>query len=246
MTHPAIARKIAIITAKGRSRRLPGKNIRPFFGKPIIAYSIEGALASGLFDTVMVSTDSEEIADISRHYGAEVPFLRSAEAAGDNVMLYEVVQEVLNEYEKRGQTFDWLCCMLPTAVFITGEKLRDAWQRLEAAPEADGLYTVVRFADPIQRALQLDEQGRVSMVWPEHLHSVSNDLPPRFHDGGQFWWMRTSALFAQNKLYADHALGMEVPEFEAIDLDNETDWRMAELKYQLYAERQRDKAAVQA
>ncbi len=229
-------RRIAIITAKGRSRRMPGKNIKDFFGKPVIAYSIEGALNSGLFDEVMVSTDCPEIAEISKQYGAQVPFMRSAEMSGDDVMLYSVVQEVLTNYKEQGQNFDWLCAMLPTAVFITSDKLNAAWKMLEVKPDADGLITVVRFPDPIERALKLTDENVVSMVWPEHIHSVSNELPPRYHDGGQFWWMRSDALFAQNKLYADNALGMEVPEYEAVDMDNETDWKMAELKYQLYTQ----------
>ncbi len=238
-------KRIAIITAKGRSRRLPGKNTRPFFGKPIINYSIEPAIQSGLFDTVMVSTDDENIAEIARSCGAEVPFLRSPEMASDSALIYEVVEEVLTNYKsQQKRTFDWVCCMLPTAVFITPEKLRDAHQRLQAHPEMEGLFTVVRYADPIQRALQLDNDGQVSMVWPENVTAVSNDLPPRYHDGGQFWWIRPNALLEQHKMYADKSLGMEIPEFEAVDLDNETDWQMAELKYRLLLDKKEKEKAL--
>ena len=236
-------RSIAIIPAKGRSRRLPGKNIRDFYGHPIISYPIRAALESGLFDTVMVSTDDPEIAEISRNYGAEVPFFRSAETCSDAALLYEVDQEVLREYEKQGQTYDWLCSILATAVFVTPELLRNCKQLLDASPQAQGLSPVVRYSDPIQRALQIDDSGRLSMVWPENMHAMSNDLPPRFHDAGLLCWMKVAELFRQNKLNAEYALGLEVPESEAVDLDTEEDWRMTEVKYQFFLDRQKASAS---
>ena len=227
--------RIAIIPAKGRSRRLPGKNIKPFFGKPIIAYPIEAALESGLFDTVMVSTDDEEIANIACGLGASVPFLRSSATASDNTMLYEVVEEVLSEYQsEEHKSFDLVCCLLATAVFISDLQLKESYQLIKETPQAEGVMTVVRFAEPIQRALKMEPDRRVQMVWPENMHQMSNDMPPRFHDGGQFYWITVEALSQQHRLYPTHLLGYEIPESRAVDIDTAEDWAMAEVKYQYY------------
>ena len=145
-------RRIAIITARGGSKRIPRKNIKEFCGKPILAYSIEAALASGLFDTVMVSTDDEEIAGIAKEYGAEVPFYRSEATSNDFATTNDVLLEVLAEYEKRGEQYDVACCIYPTAPFVTSEKLKDATKRLEDS-DADTIIPVVAFSYPPQRAM---------------------------------------------------------------------------------------------
>ena len=162
-------RKIAIITARGGSKRIPRKNIREFCGKPILAYSIEAAIESGLFDTVMVSTDDGEIAEIARRYGAEVPFYRSESTASDYATTNDVLLEVLAEYEKRGEQYELGCCIYPTAPFVTAEKLRDAVERLKSSG-ADTLIPVVAFSYPPQRAMIVKE-GRLVFEYPQYLDS---------------------------------------------------------------------------
>lgn len=227
-------RKIAIITARGGSRRIPRKNIREFCGKPILAYSIEAAVASGVFDHVMVSTEDEEIADMAKRYGAEVPFFRSEKTADDYASTSDVLLEVLEEYGKRGEQFDIGCCIYPTAPFVTAGKLRDAVGKL-AESDADSLIPVVSFSYPPQRALVMEE-GRLTFRYPEYLESRSQDLQVHYHDAGQFYVFRTAAFRRTGKVMAGNILPLVVPELEVQDIDNETDWRMAEMKYRLMQE----------
>ena len=189
---------IAIITARGGSKRIPKKNIRDFCGKPILAYSIEAALQAGVFDTVMVSTDSEEIARVALAYGAEVPFYRSEKTSGDYATTNDVLLEVLAEYEKRGKTFDLTCCIYPTAPFVTGKKLRNAVEQLSAS-DADTILGVVPFSFPPQRAMVVRE-GRLVFEYPEYLDTRSQDLVPHYHDAGQFSIMKTERYLVNRKV----------------------------------------------
>lgn len=222
-------RKIAIITARGGSKRIPRKNIREFCGKPILAYSIEAALESGLFDTVMVSTDDEEIADIARRYGAKVPFYRSESTASDYATTNDVLLEVLAEYEKRGEQYELGCCIYPTAPFVTAEKLRDAVERLTGSG-ADTLIPVVAFSYPPQRAM-IVKDGRLVFEYPQYLDSRSQDLEPHYHDVGQFYLFYTEAFKRNRKLMTGDILPYVVSELEVQDIDNLTDWEIAEIKY---------------
>lgn len=222
-------RKIAIITARGGSKRIPRKNIREFCGKPILAYSIEAAIESGLFDTVMVSTDDGEIAEIARRYGAEVPFYRSESTASDYATTNDVLLEVLAEYEKRGEQYELGCCIYPTAPFVTAEKLRDAVERLESSG-ADTLIPVVAFSYPPQRAMIVKE-GRLVFEYPQFLDSRSQDLEPHYHDVGQFYLFYTEAFKRNRKLMTGDILPYVVSELEVQDIDNLTDWEIAEIKY---------------
>ena len=226
--------RLAIITARGGSKRIPKKNIREFCGKPILAYSIEAALASGLFDHVMVSTDDEEIAQIAGKYGAEVPFFRSEATSGDFATTNDVLAEVLAEYEKRGMHFDIACCIYPTAPFVTAQKLTNAVEQLEAS-DADTLIPVVSFSYPPQRAMVV-EQGRLVFKYPEYLDSRSQDLQPHYHDVGQFYVFRTERFAVNQKLMVGNILPLVVSELEVQDIDNLTDWKIAELKYRLMTE----------
>lgn len=226
--------KIAIITARGGSKRIPRKNIREFCGKPILAYSIEAAIESGLFDTVMVSTDDEEIAGIARQYGAEVPFYRSERTAGDFATTNDVLLEVLAEYEKRGEHYDMGCCIYPTAPFVTAEKLRDAMAQLETS-DADTLIPVVSFSYPPQRAM-IVRDGRLVFEYPQYLDSRSQDLEPHYHDVGQFYLFRTEAFLHNRKLMIGNILPYVVSELEVQDIDNPTDWEIAEIKYRFMRE----------
>lgn len=221
----------AIITARGGSKRIPRKNIKEFCGKPILAYSIEAAIASGVFDTVMVSTDDEEIAEIARKYGAEVPFFRSEKTANDYATTNDVLLEVLEEYEKRGAHYEIAACIYPTAPFVTGEKLRDALERLRQS-DADTLIPVVPFSYPPQRAMIVQE-GRLVFKFPQYLDSRSQDLEPHYHDVGQFYVFKTEAFRRNRKLMVGNILPLTVSELEVQDIDNMTDWEIAEMKYRL-------------
>lgn len=224
-------RKIAIITARGGSKRIPKKNIKEFCGKPILAYSIEAAIASGIFDTVMVSTDDEEIAQVARQYGAEVPFYRSEATSNDYATTNDVLLEVLKEYAERGEQYEMACCIYPTAPFVTAEKLKHAVAQLSES-DADTLIPVVAFSYPPQRAMVV-ENDRLVFKYPEHLDSRSQDLQPHYHDVGQFYVFRTEAFKKNKKLMVGNILPLIVSELEVQDIDNMTDWKIAEMKYQL-------------
>ena len=191
-------RGLAVITARGGSKRIPRKNIKEFCGKPILAYSIEAAIRSKAFDTVMVSTDDEEIAEIAIRYGAEVPFYRSAQTSNDFATTNDVLLEVIEEYEKRGEQFDYLCCIYPTAPFLTSERLTEG-KKLLLDSDADTLIPVVAFSYPPQRALH-EVNGYLEPVHPEYLDSRSQDLEKHFHDVGQFYVTRVDN-FKKNKKY---------------------------------------------
>ena len=224
-------KSVAIITARGGSKRIPRKNIREFCGKPILAYSIEAALASGIFDTVMVSTDDEEIAEVAKRYGAEVPFYRSEKTANDYATTNDVLLEVLEEYRKRGEHFDLACCIYPTAPFVTAEKLKAAVKQLNES-DADTLIPVVSFSYPPQRAM-IVKDGRLVFEYPQYLDSRSQDLEPHYHDVGQFYVFRTESFQRNRKLMIGNILPMVISEMEVQDIDNQTDWEIAEMKYRL-------------
>ena len=231
-----MGKRIAIITARAGSKRIPKKNIREFLGKPILAYSIEAALGSGLFDEVMVSTDSTEIADIAERFGAIVPFYRSEATANDYATTNDVLMEVLDKYERRGEVFDTACCLYPTAPFVTAEKLIKAVGELEAS-DADTLIPVVSFSYPPQRAMII-EGGRLRFLYPEHLDSRSQDLMPHYHDVGQFYVLRPEAFKINKRLMVGNILPFIVDEREVQDIDNASDWAIAEMKYRLMQEKQ--------
>lgn len=223
--------KLCIIPARGGSKRIPRKNIKSFLGQPIIAYSIQTALDSGLFDEVMVSTDDEEIAEVARKYGAKIPFMRNAENANDFATTLSVIEEVLETYRKQGKEFETVCCLYPTAPFVTQDILKQALNKLQAG-SYDSVFPVVRYSFPIQRAL-VERDGRIEMMDRSHVHTRSQDLEPTFHDAGQFYWFISAPVIAKGKLYTDNSSFIEIRELEAQDIDNETDWKLAELKYQL-------------
>lgn len=222
---------LAVITARGGSKRIPRKNIKEFCGKPILAYSIEAAIGVGIFDTVMVSTEDEEIAEIAKQYGAEVPFYRSEQTAGDYATTNDVLLEVLEEYEKRGMHFDIGCCIYPTAPFVTADKLKKAVESLKNS-DADTLIPVVSFSYPPQRAM-VQKDGKLVFQYPQYLDSRSQDLIPQYHDVGQFYLFKTEAFRKSRKLMVGNIIPMEISEMEVQDIDNQIDWELAELKYRL-------------
>ncbi len=224
---------LAIITARGGSKRIPGKNIKEFCGKPIIQYSIEAANQAGLFDEVMVSTESEEIKHAAESCGGKVPFLRSEKTAGDMAMTHEVLLEVLEEYKKRGMEFEYFCCIYPTAPFITAEKLRKSKALLDESG-ADGVLPVAAFSFPPQRCFVIRD-GKVRFLWPENRLVRSQDLEKLYHDCGQFYFIRTDAFLREKNLILEHMIPMITDELEVQDIDNFEDWELAEMKYRMWA-----------
>lgn len=227
-----MGRSVAIITARGGSKRIPRKNIKAFLDRPIIAYSIVAALEAACFEEVMVSTDDSEIADVALEWGAKVPFFRSPETSNDFATTADVLVEVLDEYRLRGEDFVYACCIYPTAPFVTAEKLQRGHDLLESTG-ADSALPVVRFGYPIQRAFKI-EDGNLRMLWPEYMNSRSQDLLPTFHDCGQFYWFNVKMFMQSRRIFTDHAVPIEVPESEVQDIDTEEDWRIAEMKYRLW------------
>lgn len=225
-------RNLCIIPARGGSKRIPRKNIRGFHGKPIIAYSIETAIQSKLFDVVMVSTDDSEIADIAKQYGAQVPFMRSEENANDYATTAAVIKEVIDGYAQINQQFAYICCCYPTAPLMTSNRLLEGFQKLQN-DNVHSVFPIVAFSYPIFRSLKMDESGLVAMNWPENLNVRSQDLPQAYHDAGQWYWIQTNAFLTTEKIMDEGAYGLLIDELEVQDIDNEIDWKLAELKYEL-------------
>lgn len=225
---------IAIITARGGSKRIPRKNIKPFLGKPILAYSIEAALSSGLFETVMVSTDDEEIAQIAKECGAQVPFYRSERTSNDYAATADVVSEVLEEYANRGIYYETACIIYPTAPFLTAEALKEAMEILLSG-NADGVLPVVKFSFPPQRSVVL-KNGELVPYDKEAMAMRSQDLEPYYHDCGQFYCIRVASFLKQRSVVMAHTAPYYMDELAVQDIDTEEDWKMAEMKYRLLQE----------
>ncbi len=221
---------LCIIPARGGSKRIPKKNIKDFLGKPIIAYSIEVALQSELFDEVMVSTDDEEIATIAKKYGAKVPFFRSKKTSDDFATTYDVIEEVIGEYSKKDIFFDNCCCIYPCAPFIEQVSLKNAYNLLEAN---DMVMPVTVFSFPIQRALKKDEKDRVEFLYEEYKLTRSQDLEQMYHDVGQFYWFNISKVLSSKSLMQPNTGCVVIDELRAQDIDNLSDWKLSELKYKL-------------
>jgi pseudaminic acid cytidylyltransferase len=222
---------LCIIPARGGSKRIPRKNIKYFLGKPIIAYSIEAALKSNLFDEVIVSTDDKEIAEIAIKYGANVPFLRSEKNSDDFATTHDVLNEVLNRYSEESNQFAVVCCLYPCAPFVTYEKLIEAYEIL-IKNKANSVFPVIEYSYPIQRSIKLD--GTVSQYnYNEFKDFRSQDLEKTYHDSGQFYFMKSSIVLNDEEFVGNNSHAIVISELEAQDIDTETDWKFAEIKYQL-------------
>lgn len=221
---------IAIITARSGSKRIPGKNIRNFNGKPIIAYSIELALQSGLFDEVMVSTDSKEIRDIALEFGATVPFLRSKENSSDFAGTADVIKEVILEFQKINRFYESGCCIYPTAPLLSLGILRQAFEMFKKR-DYNTVFPVVEYSYPIQRSLFVHSSGNILMKWPENYFKRSQDLEKAYHDAGQFYFFRTEYIIEECRLFSENSGAIIISELEAQDIDNEIDWKIAEFKF---------------
>lgn len=223
-------RAIAIITARGGSKRIPRKNIRPFCGRPIIHYPIKAALESGCFSEVMVSTDDPEIAALAQEAGANVPFLRSEATSSDYATTVDVVREVVAEYARRGAGFQYACCIYPTAVLISAENLRASGKKL-AESGANAVMPVVAYHHPVERALKAD-RGLLEMIHPETESVRSQDLTKSYYDAGQFYWFRVKEYLTAGGCLKAGALPFEIDARHSQDIDEEADWAYAEFKYQ--------------
>ena len=224
-------KSIAIITARGGSKRIPRKNIKEFLGKPIIAYTIEAALASNMFDQVMVSTDDDEIAEIAKKYGAMVPFMRSEKTSNDFATTADVLNEVIDEYKKLGENFEYMCCLYPTAPFVTPEAIGQAMKILEDNG-ADTVLPVVKFSFPPQRGVIMKD-GYLTPKYPECMPMRSQDLEPMYHDAGQFYCMKVSSFLEQGKVVMDKTMPYMQDDMNVQDIDTPEDWAIAEVKYKV-------------
>jgi pseudaminic acid cytidylyltransferase len=225
-------KRLAVIPARGGSKRIPRKNLREFAGRPIIAHSIQAARDSGLFDVVLVSTDDEEIAAVARAHGADVPFLRPKHLADDHTGTQAVVKQAIEAVAAWRSTPEQVCCVYATAPFVRATDLAAGLAWLDTSG-AEFAFSVTSFAFPIQRALRLDGQGRVGMMWPEHMATRSQDLEHAWHDAGQFYWGRAEAFLGGVPLYSNAAVAVPLPRHRVQDIDTEEDWRRAELMFQV-------------
>ena len=223
---------LCIIPARSGSKRIPKKNIKDFLGKPIIAYSIEAAIESNLFDEVMVSTDDLEIKKIAIKYGAKVPFYRSKKTSDDFANTYDVLEEVLNEYKKRQIKFDYICCLYACAPFVMSTKLIEGLNVLKSN-NFDTVFPVMSFSFPIQRALKKSNTNKVSFINPQFSLTRSQDLEESYHDTGQFYWLNSKKLLSNKKLVGVNSGCIVVSQIEGQDIDNPSDWKLAELKYEI-------------
>jgi len=223
---------IAVIPARGGSKRIPRKNIRDFLGKPILAYSIEAAKRSALFSQVIVSTDDEEIAEIARHFGAETPFPRPAELANDHVGTNPVVRHVLLSLRALGQRPEIACCIYATAPFVTADFLVEGHRKFTASGKAFA-FSVTTFDFPIQRALRMNPDGSVEAFFLKHADSRSQDLASAWHDAGQFYWGRAEAFLNSVPMFAPSSIGVPIPRHMVQDIDSLEDWHHAELMYEV-------------
>lgn len=222
---------LCIIPARGGSKRIPKKNIKNFHGKPIIAYTINTALKSGLFDEVMVSTDCENIKTISEKYGASVPFMRSDVTSNDTASTISVIREVIAEYKRNGKEFEYVCCFYPTAPLVKVSDLTNGLKLLINNP-CDTVLPIVKFSYPVWRGLRQNSKGQIKLIWSEFLNSRSQDLEPVFHDAGQWYWIKAKSIHLET--FESECLGIVLNEEEVQDIDNESDWTIAEMKYQVH------------
>lgn len=221
---------VAIIPARGGSKRIPGKNIRMFAGRPIIAWSIEAAKDAGIFDRIIVTTDSTEIAEVAARFGAEAPFVRPPELSDDHTPTAPVIAHCLNWLDEQGNTARNACCIYATAPFVRANFIRQGYELLTSR-RVSSVFSVTTFPFPIFRALRLEQDGHLSMFWPEHELTRSNDLPEAFHDAGQFYWLDCKVFQETGRIYGRDALPVILPRYLVQDIDTPEDWQTAEYMF---------------
>ncbi|MBP7392377.1 MAG: pseudaminic acid cytidylyltransferase [Zoogloea sp.] len=229
--------KVAIIPARGGSKRIPRKNVRLFAGKPIIAHSIGAALDSGCFDRVIVSTDDAEIAAVAREWGAETPFVRPPELADDHTGTNAVVKHAINWLAEQGTPATYACCIYATAPFVQARYLQEGLARLLERRRGYA-FSVTSFPFPIQRAIRINAEGAVEAIWPENIFRRSQDLEEAFHDAGQFYWGSTDAYLTDEVVFSPASVPIVLPRHLVQDIDTFEDWRRAELMFRVIQEEQ--------
>tara|TARA_R110002167_G_scaffold65637_3_gene185742 strand:- start:1356 stop:2057 length:702 start_codon:yes stop_codon:yes gene_type:complete len=227
---------IAIIPARGGSKRIPGKNIKMFAGKPLIAYSIEAAKESGLFDKIIISTDSEEVAEVAKSYGADVPFIRPQDLSNDFVGTRPVTNHGIKYCIEHFYKPEFCCCIYATAPFLQAKYLQQGLDLLKQDSEKSFAFSVTSFPFPVQRALKIDQAG-ISAMFPEDIGKRSQDLQEAYHDAGQFYWGRSDDYLSNKKIFSQHSLAVVLPRHLVQDIDTPEDWLQAELMYQAYVQR---------
>lgn len=219
--------RLAVIPARGGSKRIPRKNIKPFCGKPMIAWSIEAALQSGCFDQVVVSTDDAEIAQVARQHGAQVPFVRPPELSDDHTGTTPVIRQAIEWFQARGQAPEQVCCLYATAPFISVDDIRRGLAVLTETG-CDYAFSVTSYASPIQRAIRINDAGRIQMFNPEHFNTRSQDLEEAYHDAGQFYWGRAQAWLEERVIFSPASAPVFLPRHRVQDIDTPEDWARAE------------------
>lgn len=229
--------KVAIIPARGGSKRIPRKNIKPFAGLPIIAYSIKAAQESGLFDRIIVTTDDEEIANVARAYGAEIPFIRPKELSDDHTATIPVIAHAIETLQNEGCEIEAVCCIYATAPFVRAEDIKSAYVAMIAHCKSYA-FPVTTFPFPIFRGVKRDEAGNIEMFWPEHFSIRSQDLPEAYHDVGQFYWGKPDAWLSGTAIFSKAATTIVLPRHLVQDIDTLEDWQRAEIMYKVIKEQE--------
>jgi pseudaminic acid cytidylyltransferase len=224
---------VAIIPARGGSKRIPRKNIKLFHGQPMLAYSIRAAQNSGLFDRIVVSTDDEEIAAMARQLGAETPFVRPAELADDFSTTVDVIRHSVLTLQEQGEPIDYACCIYATAPFVQPQYLQQGLRQLQAHPDKAYAFSVTTFPFPIQRAIRINAAGEIEAMHPEHRNTRSQDLEEAFHDAGQFYWGRADAWIQRGIIFSSASLPVVLPRYLVQDIDTPEDWHRSELMHQV-------------
>lgn len=224
-------KNIAIITARGGSKRIPKKNIKEFMGKPMIAYAIGAAIESKIFDEVMVSTDCTEIAEISKKYGAKVPFFRSEKTSNDFATTYDVLEEVVNDYKKIGKEIENVCCIYPCVPFLKPKSLIGAYNKMQQE-DANAIIPVCKYPVPIEWAMKIEDYYLIPND-KEAQNIRSQDLVPKYFDAGMFYFVKTKVLIQEKTLLPQKTLGYIIEESECQDIDTFEDWQMAEVKFKV-------------
>lgn len=228
---------MAIIPARGGSKRIPRKNIKDFYGKPLIAYSIEVALASKLFDKVIVTTDDEEIATIAKKYGAAVPFLRPKELSDDFTGTQDVIDHTLEYLKKEGESFDYVCTIYATAPLLQEKYLIEGYEKLKVS-NAINAFSATSMPFPVQRTFKLNVDGRCEMFTPEHYTTRSQDLEEAYQDAGQFYWMKVGQT-SDDIMFGKDSIPVMLPRHLVQDIDTLEDWQRAEIMYKVIKEKEK-------